>query len=52
MKVVVQKSFDTCVCSDVELVVQGGVSGKVRTLNFKVVHQFNKVGVPSVIDIY
>ncbi|MEY4272527.1 MAG: hypothetical protein RL250_1393 [Verrucomicrobiota bacterium] len=52
MKVVVQKSFYTCACSDVELVVQGGVSGKIRTLNFKVVHQFNKVGDAIVIDVY
>jgi hypothetical protein len=52
MKVVVLKSFGACVCSDVELVVQGGRTGQTRTLNFKVVHLVNKAGFPNVIDVY
>jgi hypothetical protein len=52
MKVSVLKSFGACVCSDVELVVQGGRTGQIRTLNFKVVHLVNKAGFPNIIDIY
>lgn len=52
LKVLEQKAIGTCVCSHVELVVQGGTSGKVRTLDIKVVHLVNKAGYPSVIDVY
>jgi hypothetical protein len=52
IKVVVLKSFGACVCSDVELVVQGGRTGQTRTLKFKVVHLVNKAGFPNVIDVY
>lgn len=47
-----QKTFGTCVCSDCQLVVQGGISGKTRTLNFKVIHQAYKDGTTAVIDVF
>lgn len=47
-----QKAVGTCVCSDCQLVVQGGRSQQTRTINFKVVHQVYKDGTWGVIDVY
>lgn len=47
-----QKVIGTCVCSDCQLVVQGGRSQQTRTINFKVVHQIYTDGSWGAIDVY
>jgi hypothetical protein len=47
-----QKAIGTCVCSDCQLVVQGGRSNETRAINFKVVHRIYKDGTRDVIDVY
>jgi|GEM_PF-6428826 len=50
VKVNDQKTFGVCVVSDVTMVIQGQRAG-VRTLNFKVAHQMNRVGAITVIGL-
>jgi hypothetical protein len=50
VKINAQKIFGLCVVSDVTMVAEGQRAG-MRTLNFKVAHQANRVGIISVVAL-